>query len=174
MQNMTIIILCGLCVLISTLMIFFKNPLSVALGLLSVLLCTAGIYGMLGEHFVAAIQLIVYAGAIMVLFIFAIMLLNLKVEEDENQFSVSTLFIGLSAGIILFAIITKLLTEGTINYHPSSSIIFNSDTIKDLGGNTKVLSYALFSQGYVAFEIITIALLTAIVGAVVLAKRKVD
>ena len=82
MDNLQIIvlILSFITITLSILMLVAKNPVTSALSLLGILLCTAGIYGLMSEHFIATIQLVVYAGAIMVLFIFSIMLLNLKNE----------------------------------------------------------------------------------------------
>jgi NADH-quinone oxidoreductase subunit J len=111
----------------------------------------------------------------MVLFIFSIMLLNLT--EGENDFKkkpavfIAGIALGLSAfGAIAYAIVRHFGTHAT----GREMGIYSPEKIAELGGNSVVLSHALFSQFYVSFEVISLALLVAVVGAVVLAKRKVD
>lgn len=170
-----ILILAVLAALCAVGMLLSKKAITSALYLLGVLLMSAGIYGVIGEHLIATIQLVVYAGAIMVLFVFSIMLLNLNQDETEYR-KKPALFAGtVAAGLIVFGVIVFALNEYYRNHFASRVMgSFNNETIRNLGGNSKVLAHALFSQFYVSFEVISLALLTAVVGAVVLAKRKVD
>ncbi len=160
---------------LAVMMLVAKNPISAALSLLGIMLCTAGIYGLLQEHFIASIQLVVYAGAIMVMFIFSIMLLNLKKEQRDFKFGslffISTYVIGV---VIFIAIVHQLIAHFFYHMPSMQHGQFTSDEVIRLGGNTKVLAHALFSRFYLSFEIISLALLVAIIGAVVLAKRKFD
>jgi NADH-quinone oxidoreductase subunit J len=161
------------CVLALT-MLFSKSALTCALSLLGILICTAAIFGLMGEHFIAAVQLVVYAGAIMVLFIFSIMLLNVKKEKgDFDLKSFSTPFGFLMVALILVAGLWALYGHYQI---PETLIkgTFDRETVRALGGNTQVLAHSLFTQYYIPFEAISLALLVALTGAVVLAKRKVD
>lgn len=170
-----IVILGAISAILAITMLFAKNPITSALCLLGVLIMTAGIYGVIGEHLIATIQLVVYAGAIMVLFIFSIMLLNLNYEEVDYR-TKPGLFVGaLALGIAVFGLIAYALNEHFMN-HRNDVVAgqFTPETITKLGGNSKVLAHALFSQFYVSFEVISLALLVAVVGAVVLAKRKFD
>lgn len=170
-----IIVLAVISALLALTMLFARNPITSALCLLGVLIMTAGIYGLIGEHLIATIQLVVYAGAIMVLFIFSIMLLNLNTESKDFK-NKPALFLGAVAmGLAVFGFIAFGLNEHFAKHRldvPTGE--FTSEKIIALGGNSKVLSHALFSQYYVSFEVISLALLVAIVGAVVLAKRKFD
>ncbi len=156
-------------------MLFSKTALTAALSLLGILICSAGIFGLMGEHFIAAIQLVVYAGAIMVLIVFSIMLLNIKKEKgDFNLKSFSTPF-----GFLMVAVILAAGLWALYSYYQSPDMVigkgtFDRETVKALGGNTKVLAHSLFTQYYIPFEAISLALLTALAGAVVLAKRKVN
>ena len=174
-MNPVLIGLCLLAAMLSLVLLFSRNTLTCALSLLGVLLCTAGIYGMLGEHLVATLQLVVYAGAIMVLFIFSIMLLNFKKDDNEVSMSSPYFIVGISVGILIFALFVWALT-----LHMGQDIFgqtlgtYTLDRIESLGGNTMVLSHAMFSEYYLSFEVVSVALLTALVGAVVLAKRRVD
>ena len=170
-----IIILCVISAVLAVTMLFTKSPITSALCLLGVLIMTAAIYGLIGEHMIATLQLVVYAGAIMVLFIFSIMLLNLTDSENDFKKKPFVFILGLAAGItvfgsIVYAILNHFKNEA--NYKTLGA--FSSDAILALGGNSKVLSHALFSQYYVSFEVVSLALLVAVVGSVVLAKRKVD
>lgn len=161
--------------LLALTMLFAKNAITSALCLLGVLISTAAIYGLIGEHLVATIQLVVYAGAIMVLFIFSIMLLNLNREEQDYKTKPKTLFGALSLGAAVFGFIVYGLREHFAG-HRGDVLAgqFTPEKIAELGGNSKVLAHALFSQFYVSFEVISLHLLVAVVGAVVLAKRKFD
>lgn len=170
-----IIILSVVCALLAVSMVFARNAITSALCLLGVLIMTAGIYGLIGEHLIATIQLVVYAGAIMVLFIFSIMLLNLNKEETEYK-SKPAIYIGaIVTGLTVFSFIAYGLKEHFTNHrldYPAG--VFTPERVAQLGGNSRVLSHSLFTQYYVSFEVISLALLIAIVGAVVLAKRKID
>jgi NADH-quinone oxidoreductase subunit J len=170
-----IIILAVISAILAVTMLFARNPITSALCLLGVLLMTAGIYGLIGEHLIATIQLVVYAGAIMVLFIFSIMLLNLNVTSNDFKESKVAYLGALALGAGVFGFIIFALNEHFFKHRLEFPLgIFYSQKIAELGGNSKVLSHALFSQFYISFEVISLALLIAIVGAVVLAKRKFD
>jgi len=174
-QNILISLFCIAATFFSLVMLFSKQALTCALGLLGVLICTAGIYGLIGEHFIAAVQLVVYAGAIMVLFIFSIMLLNLKHEVYSSNVK-KPLFIGaIIAGGLLFGFLSTVI----VDYFGQSlggmqQGIFTREYIFNLGGNSKVLAHALFTQYYMSFEVISLALLVGLIGAVTLAKRKFE
>ena len=156
-------------------MLFSRSALTCALALLGILICTAGIFGMMGEHFIAAIQLVVYAGAIMILIIFSIMLLNVKKEKgDFNLKSFSA-----PVGFLMVAVILVAGVWALYGHYQSPDLLiskgaFDRETIKTLGGNTTVLAHSLFTQYYIPFEALSLALLIALSGAVVLAKRKID
>lgn len=173
-MNIALIILSGISVILALTMLFSKNAITAALSLLGVLLMTAGIYGLIGEHLIATIQLVVYAGAIMVLFVFSIMLLNLN--HDETEYKKRPVFLTgmLALGGVVFGAFIFAFKEHFANHAKATMGQFDQATIKMLGGNSKVLAHSLFTKFYVSFEVISLALLVAVVGAVVLAKRKVD
>jgi NADH-quinone oxidoreductase subunit J len=170
-----IIILCILSAVLAVTMLFTKSPITSALCLLGVLIMTAAIYGLIGEHMIATLQLVVYAGAIMVLFIFSIMLLNLSNSDNDFKKKPLVFLLGLASGITFFGSVVYAVLDHFKNEANYKSLgAFSADAILALGGNSKVLSHALFSQFYVSFEVVSLALLVAVVGSVVLAKRKVD
>ena len=170
-----IIILCIISAVLATTMLFAKSPITSALCLLGVLIMTAAIYGLIGEHMIATLQLVVYAGAIMVLFIFSIMLLNLTDSENEYRKKPAVFFTAMTLGFTIFGFLAYAINEHFGKHAAEKQMgMFSPEVIAQLGGNSKVLSHALFSQFYVSFEVISLALLVAVVGAVVLAKRKID
>jgi NADH-quinone oxidoreductase subunit J len=175
MLSPAIVILALISAVLAVTMLFAKNAVTSALCLLGVLIMSAGIYGLMGEHMVATIQLVVYAGAIMVLFIFSIMLLNLNKEETEYKKKPLVFFGVIGVGCLIAGVLCSALFSHFSVHHQTRALgPYTHEVISNLGGNSKVLSFALFSQHYIAFEVISLALLTAIVGAVVLAKRKFD
>ena len=144
-----------------------KNPVHSALALVNTFVCLAVFYVMLYAPFMAAIQIMVYAGAIMVLIIFVIMLLNLGTQVT-TPVRRSLLWGSISGAIML-------LTVGTIasrSYVPSGLGDMTTRQVMDIG-HTELIGKALFTQFLLPFEIASILLLVAIIGAVVLAKREV-
>lgn len=174
-MNPVLMILSSFIVILSIFMLVAKNPISAAMSLLGILIMTAGIYGIIGEHLIATLQLVVYAGAIMVLFVFSIMLLNLNNTELDYKSNKLVFFGAIALGVVVFIAVSYGINIHFLSHQSSVPVgPFNLETINKLGGNTKVLAHSLFSQFYVSFEVISLALLVAIVAAVVLAKRKFD
>ncbi|MFZ1987355.1 MAG: NADH-quinone oxidoreductase subunit J [Desulfatitalea sp.] len=139
-----------------------KRPVAAAMSLILTMLFLAGIYVLLDAHLIAALQIIVYAGAIMVLFLFVIMLLN--VEEKAGRLSnrkIALQFVG-----ILIVGATLIAVTGLIKIAPAQ--------VADTFGTTKAIGQMLFTDFLLPFEIASILLLAAIVGAVILAKRRID
>ena len=144
-----------------------RNPIRSALSLVITLFLLAVTFVLLDAHLVAALQIVVYAGAIMVLFLFVIMLLNLQQDPHERvrmpQRAVSWL---LAAGVSLSLIVAIWRSRATA---PSSA------GVPPVGfGTTAAVSDRLFTHFLLPFEITSILLLVAIVGAVVLARRRVE
>ncbi len=147
--------------------VLMKNPIASAMALVIHFVALAGLYLSLNALFMAAIQVLVYAGAIMVLVVFVIMLLNLGTEQKlrDNLFSRQTLGIFLTlifGGGILFLISRTLLDNPTAR----SGMV---DT-----GSVQAIGTALFTDYVYPFEMVSLILLAAVVGAVVLAKVRVD
>ena len=171
--NLLTTALCLIAGLLALIMLLSRSAITSALSLLGVLLATGGIYGLLNEHFVAAIQLVVYAGAIMVLFVFSIMLLNLDNRKAEIKAHKATIAIGTLSILSSFAVVVLMLRS----FFKTGQVIngpYSAARIQELGGNTRALAQELFSSHHILFEVASLALLIAIVAAVVLAKRKFD
>lgn len=149
-----------------------KSPVGSLLFMVTTLASLAGTFVLLEAHFLAAIQVIVYAGAIMVLFLFVIMLLNLGHDYQRDlkggAFAVASFaVVGLVAGLLARGILgTEGLTEG-----PGGVAI---DAALQEHGVVGAIARPLYTDYVVPFEITGILLLVAIVGAIVLAKRRVE
>jgi NADH-quinone oxidoreductase subunit J len=160
----------GLAIACSLLVIFKKNPVTSAFNLVMVFFSFAGIYVLLDAHLVAALQIFVYAGAIMVLFIFVIMLLNVDVPSFD--LGRSHILMRILAGILCFAIFSIFVWVFKENPPTLVTGDFTPERIEAAGGNTQVLSELMFSEYILPFELTSVLLLSSIVGAVAIAKRK--
>ena len=143
-----------------------RSPVISALYLIVNFFCLAGLYLTLHAQFIAVIQIIVYAGAIMVLFVFVIMLLNLG---DEPKLSDRMSYKKVVAVVLAAGLLTEL-----IYVIETSWVILPATTINDATdiGTVEYIGGQLFTGYLFPFEVTSILLLVAIVGAIVLAKRK--
>jgi NADH-quinone oxidoreductase subunit J len=152
-------------VLGALLMILAREPIHSALALVLVMIALAALYLLLGAEFTAAVQIIVYAGAIMVLFVFVIMLLNAGQEERTNWSKVAPL-VGLPLGIFLLFWIAHWMAHSSV----SAEVATGTGAITQ-AMPTNELSKLLFSDYVFPFEATSILILIAILGAMVLAKK---
>lgn len=150
--------------------IFKKNPVSNAFSLVVVFFAFAAIYALLGAHLIATLQILVYAGAIMVLFVFVIMLLN----ADAPSFDMGRSHVGLRIGSVAMCLALFALFVWALKNSPSTVVPgpYTVEAVEAGGGNTRVISELMFSQYILPFELTSVLLLTGIVGAVAIAKRK--
>ena len=144
-------------------LVWQKHPIHSALSLIVVMVCLAGLYLLMGAEFVAAVQIIVYGGAIMVLFIFVIMLLNAG-EEERTDFSKLAKFAGVPLAFALTATLAAAV------FKPDSSIPNPSQAV--IPEATKQISTMLFKEFVYPFELTSFLILVAIMGALVLAQRE--
>jgi NADH-quinone oxidoreductase subunit J len=138
-----------------------SHPINSALSLIAVMAALAGEFLLLGAEFVAAIQVIVYAGAIMVLFVFVIMLLNAGVEERTKGSRVAIMF-GIPGMLI-----GSVLVAWTVVHSYGDQQVFDSV----LEGAPNKIATLLFHEFLLPFEVTSILILIAIMGAVVLASK---
>ncbi len=143
-----------------------KNPVHSALALITTLLAQAAIYLMLYAPFVAGVQIILYAGGIMVLFLFVIMLVSIDRSIKERQFN-SQWLIGVVAATALGGLFIAVYTKGT-DLFPGQATLAAAE-----GDNTQRLASLLYGQYMFSFEIASLLLLVAIIGAVVMAKKRI-
>ena len=142
-----------------------RNPVRSALSLVVTLFLLAVVYIFLDAHIVAALQIIVYAGAILVLFLFVIMLLNLQVEVPDTGRTGIKAAAGVAAAIFVLEVVRVVHQSHAGTASPSVAPGF---------GTTEALAARLFTHFLLPFEITSVLLLVAIVGAVVLAKKHVS
>jgi NADH-quinone oxidoreductase subunit J len=142
-------------------LILQRHPIHSALSLIVVMVALAGLYLLQGAEFVAAVQIIVYAGAIMVLFIFVIMLLNAGEEERTNASRLAR-FVGVPLGIVFLAEVAYWVWRATshLGSGPSEAV------------STRDLSTLLFREYVFPFELTSFLILIALLGAMVLARRE--
>ena len=148
----------------SVLVVAFRNPIYSALSLLIMFFHVAGLYVTLHAEFLAAVQVIVYAGAILVLYLFVVMLLNLKQDERyHRQWPVAA---AIGSLLALEAIVLTLAKGGTSVARPAVAA-----TAAEGLGNTEALGDVLYSTYLFPFEVASLILLVAMIGAIILAKK---
>lgn len=162
MLHLTLFSIFGLiCIAGAVNLLVQRHPINSALSLVVVMGSLAGEYLLLGAEFVAAIQVIVYAGAIMVLFVFVIMLLNAG-EEERTKGSRVAMLIGIPGMLIGSVLLAWVLIE-----HSATATV----TAGALPGPPKTIGWLLFHDYLLPFEVTSVLVLIAIMGAVVLAAR---
>jgi NADH-quinone oxidoreductase subunit J len=157
-------ILSGLAVAGAVVSVTRRNPLSSALALVVSLIAVAGLFATLSAHFLFAVQLLVYAGAVMVLVIYVIMILNLR-ERDMRALGVSRprAVLAILASVPVLVVLARVFSGRGATPFPA-----NPGRL----GSLDVLAVELFTRYLFPFEVISVLLLAAMVGAVVLAMRK--
>jgi NADH-quinone oxidoreductase subunit J len=152
-------LLCGLLVIVNP---FSRNPVTSAMFLVLTILSMSGLFVLLHAFFLAAVQIIVYAGAVLVLFVFVIMLLDLK-EEDRRKIK----FFGFVAGIIAVGGIVSALLKSLVAVRGSAAD-------PQVEGDTISLGHLLFKNYALPFEIVSVLLLVAMIGVILLSKKKLE
>ncbi len=143
--------------------VFSRHPIYSVLSLLIVMFCLASLFVMLHAYFVAALQVLLYAGAVLVLFLFVIMLLNLEPEALARMRLFTLRTAGTIAAAILLICLLKIIREsGGPSPAPAQ---WSNGTVESIGA-------ALFNQYLLPFELTSFLILAAIIGAVTLAKQK--
>ncbi|HEY9140483.1 MAG TPA: NADH-quinone oxidoreductase subunit J [Bryobacteraceae bacterium] len=143
-----------------------RHPISSAISLVAVMGSLAVLYLLLGAEFIAAAQVIVYAGAIMVLFVFVIMLLNAGGETKAGR-SITASLLGVPVLVALLALLAFFTAR---IYPPDTEVRFGGFR----GGTAAAVGRALFTTYLLPFEITSILILIAIVGAIVLARKELE
>jgi len=140
---------------------FSRNPVTSAMFLVLTIISMAGLFVLLHAFFLAAVQVLVYAGAVMVLFLFVIMLLDLKEEERRKVKR-----LGLVAGLISVGAIVAIFVRSLLAANPGKEL-----TNPSAVGDTATLGRMLFTNYLLPFEIVSILLLVAMVGVILLSKK---
>ena len=151
-------------VMAASLVVALRNPIYSALSLLVMFFHVAGLYVTLHAEFLAAIQIIVYAGAILVLYLFVVMLLNVKRDERYNQQGTVALFLGV---VLLTEAVLLAVSRGFTVAPPAPGPEGAARAV----GNTESIGEILYSTYLFPFEIASLILLVAMIGAVILSKK---
>jgi len=175
----------------SALVISMRNPVHSALFLLLTFLCVAVLFVMKGAEFVAAVQVLVYAGGIMVLFLFVVMLINVRHLPEErvlSNFWKGGLAVGLGVFILLFAIVRPgVYRDVRANKAPLTTVkdrVLGPSrknpgklayrTVRRHNVNSEAVGEALYRDYLVPFEVASLFLLVAMIGAIVIGKRELS
>jgi len=142
-------------------LILQRHPIHSALSLITVMVALACLYLLQGAEFIAAVQIIVYGGAIMVLFIFVIMLLNAG-EEERTNLSTMARYLGVPLGIVFTIEVAYWVGRATLHLAPAPAEVVS----------TRDLSSLLFREYVFPFELTSFLILIALLGALVLARRE--
>jgi NADH-quinone oxidoreductase subunit J len=138
-----------------------RSPVTSAMFLVLTIVSMAGLFVLLHAFFLAAVQVLVYAGAVMVLFLFVIMLLDLK-EEEQRRIKGAAAVLGVAASGLIAAVVIGTIRRSVLGYALERS---RED------GSTLALGQALFTRFALPFEIISLVLLVAMIGTVLLSRR---
>jgi len=149
--------------------LFLKNPIHCALSLVGTFFCLGSIYVMLNAEFVAVIQVLIYAGAIMVLFLFVLMLLSPRDTEMSSNKWTAGKFLAVLLSLGIFVQIAYLFTGNELKLGNKGE--YPIEVVEEIG-SIALIGRLLFTDYILSFEIIVILLLVAVIGAVVIAKRK--
>jgi NADH-quinone oxidoreductase subunit J len=177
----------------SILVVLMRNPVHSALFLLVTFLCVAVLFIMKGAEFVGAVQVLVYAGGIMVLFLFVVMLVNVRHLADEKMLTRYAVP-GIAVGVAVFVIFAAMVRPGiyhdpiagtralrSIDTHRVRKTTAADGTVTrkrvvrhTLVGNSEAIGNALYTDYLVPFEVASLFLLVAMIGAIVIGKRELS
>ena len=174
-------IFAGLAVLSALLVVLnplSRNPVTSAMFLVMTMISISGLFVLLGAYFLAAVQILVYAGAVMVLFLFVIMLLDLQ-ETARRKLNLVSLAMGILAVGALFLVYKSSLELTYGEAPPQHEVAADADQAEaapaKVVGSTQALGQALFSAGngfILPFEIVSVLLLVAMVGVILLSRKE--
>ncbi len=167
METLFFLIVSFVAIISAILVITCKNPINSALSLIMTFFCLATYYVMLDAPFVAAVQVMIYAGAIMVLMVFTIMLLNIRVDATKQHSH--KLILGSIIGFFTLINLVVMLVKSRAAL-PTGP--YSVEMIRNIG-HTELVGREIFINFLLPFEVTSILLLVAIVGAVILAKKKI-
>ena len=157
-------ILSFLAIMFALMVVFTRNPLNSVLYLVLTFFCIAGHYLVLNAQFLAVVHIVVYAGAIMVLFLFVIMLMNLNEDTEPQKTLISKIIAGCIGGVLLVVLVGSLKGAEQLQLHQSGASQI---------GLVKNLGKVLFGEFLFPFEIASVLLLAAMVGAIMLGKKEI-
>jgi NADH-quinone oxidoreductase subunit J len=190
MPLLVFLVIGTLAVASSILVVAMRNPVHSALFLLLTFLCVAVLFVIKSAEFVAAVQVLVYAGGIMVLFLFVVMLINHRTLPDEpvlSKYWVPGLLVGLGVLALFFTLVRtgayhdpvanpeqklNMVKETYLTEHPTDPNKLVRRTVERQNHNAEAVAMALYTDYLVPFEVVSLFLLVAMIGAIVIGKRE--
>lgn len=169
METLVFYLFGGLALVSAMFVIFLRKPVHNAVALIFTFFCVAGLYLLLEAEFLAIIQVLVYAGAIMVLFLFVIMLLNLERGAVNGGGRHLRKWLGAFLAIVVFLL---LIPVWTVRLVPALKVAGSQEKLQEVG-NVVAIARLLFTDYLLPFEVASILLLAAMVGAVFFAMKRV-
>jgi NADH-quinone oxidoreductase subunit J len=157
-------ILSFLAIMFALMVVFTRNPVNSVLYLVMTFFCIAGHYLLLNAQFLAVVHIVVYAGAIMVLFLFVIMLMNLNEDTEPQKILVTKMIAGIIGGVLLVVMVGTLKGAEQLQLSQAGASQI---------GMVKTLGVVLFKDFLFPFEIASVLLLAAMVGAIMLGKKEI-
>lgn len=154
-----------LCLFGALVVVLSKNPIRGAMGLLTTIFGIAGLFLRLSAEFLAAMQLLVYAGAVVILFVFVVMLLGANAHVKDRHTGTSLLVRGAAGAVLALVGVACLILFSSGSFHDFGIIDASHGTVEAVGG-------LIFSEGLVPFEVTTVLLIVAVVGAIAVARTK--
>jgi len=152
---------------LSLLVITRRNPVHSVLWMLLLFFHIAGLYLTLNAEMMAAIQIIVYAGAILVLFLFVVLLLDIK-KESEEESMVGTWPVGMAVALAFFLLLITVFRKVV----PGTTGIYSVERIREMT-HPAAVGQVLYTEFLFPFEVVSIILLVAVIGAIILAKKRI-
>lgn len=153
-------------VALSIMVVTRRNPVHSVLWMLVLFFHIAGVYLFLNSEFLASVQIILYAGAILVLFVFVVMMLNIKTEINVRRF-IGQWPVALATGVSMLSFIVFAIANFVQGPKGTATISFIKEKT-----STKAIGTLLYTEYILPFEIASLVLLIAVVGAIVLAKKR--
>lgn len=172
MHDILFMIFAVLIVVFGALVVSRKNPVNSAMFLVPLMICVGGLFVLLEAYFLAAIQILVYAGAVMVVFLFIIMLLDLKVEEKRTA-SHFAMITGIGSAGAIFGVLWLALSKSELGVAGLGQAAAAGQATRQ-AGETIVLGKILFTDYVLPFEILSVLLLVAMVGVILLSKKRLQ
>ncbi|MGA7613594.1 MAG: NADH-quinone oxidoreductase subunit J [Thermoanaerobaculia bacterium] len=193
MPSVLFFVIGAIAVASSILVVAMRNPVHSALFLLVTFLSVAALFIMQGAEFVGAVQILVYAGGIMVLFLFVVMLINVRTIRTERTFSpfwVGAIFVGAAVLLLLSVVVergalhpavgdpamlrTAMVQETVFVTTPEGAVVQRQEERPRVVGNSEAVGMELYRKYLVPFEVASVFLLVAMIGAIVIGKRELS
>ncbi len=149
--------------------IAFAQPVHAALSLLATFLAVAGLFVLQHAEFIAAVQILIYAGGVMVLFLFVIMLVNVRHLPEEPQYLRRLVPVAVVIGALL-AVLTGVGVWAALGGAPADPAPLTT-VVTQAAGNTEAVGWSLYRDYLLPFEVVSVVLLVAMIGAIVMGRR---